>query len=211
MDCDERGSITLKQDVETNNETAPRARPSERAPRAVGKRNVVLAFAFPTAPPRDPCRHKQDGCVARRRETNQPSKRNQKGGGSPGGERVGWCEETRAPPNPARVPSQAEIKQALVNGGLCRGRTGGGWLVTRIGSWRDGHHGHAAGRRAVRSSPRQRARGRTETSPPKGNLRRPNSRLGPIRQRARDLHRFQRRLVVWCLFTVRGVLRVTVM
>ena len=61
-------------------------------------------------------------------------------------------------PNPARDPSQTEIKRALVAGGLCRGRAGGGRLVARIGSWREGHHGQAAGRRAARGSPRQRAR-----------------------------------------------------
>ena len=37
-------------------------------------------------------------------------------------------------PNPERVPSPAEIKRALANSGLCRGRAGGGWLVTRSGS-----------------------------------------------------------------------------
>ena len=95
---------------------------------------------------------------------------NQKWGGSPGGEGVGWCEETRAPPNPARVPSPAEIKRALVNGGLCRERAaGGGWLVTRIGScgemvimvMRLGAEQHAA----LHAS----TRGRTETVPRKKN------------------------------------------
>ena len=172
------GSITLKQDVETNDKTAASvSRSPHRATRAA----------------------KQDGCVDRRRKTNQPSKKNQKWGGSPGGRRVRRMVrgDARAP-NPARVPSPAEIERALVNGGLCRGRARGGWLVTRMGSWRDGHHVRGEMVTMVmwlgteqRTALHASARGRTESPPPFQKMR-----LGSIRRRARDMHRFRGRIVV---------------
>ena len=169
----------MKQDVKTNDNTAPR---------------VVLAFVFPITPPRDPVPPNKMGAstvVAKPTNRRKESRVGRVARWKRGGIMRGDARATRSHARPIPGRDQTSVGERR----FASGRAGGGWLVTRMGSWRDGHHGHAAGRRAARGSPRQRARA-SRNGPKKEKLRRPNLRLGSIRQRARDTHRFRRRIVV---------------
>ena len=147
----------MKQDVKTNDNTAPR---------------VVLAFVFPITPPRDPVPPNKMGAstvVAKPTNRRKESRVGRVARWKRGGIMRGDARATRSHARPIPGRDQTSVGERR----FASGRAGGGWLVTRMGSWRDGHHVRGEMVTMVmwlgteqRTALHASARGRTESPPP---------------------------------------------